>query len=495
MILKEGLSFLKVFEENSAELQKRQKAHQDLEMIHRELQNYVNSSAEKPQLQEQCSQDRELLSKSDMYATTLKLYPASEYEAWSKRLQERIAFYHSKLDVASQTRVYEDSKYVGVWMDHRMTGKFYRYTLDGILLSYGEYRDGVRHGKMTYYYPNGTKKETVTYFDNKRSGQRRVYYENGQLARQEQYEDDVLTGYWQRYYQNGQLMWEGVVKDAKRVYENMFHSNGVIRTQSLYDTNGRLRVSYEFDRKGELVYQGLIRDGKYDGESRLFYRKIFYANVKFNKGQLISHDEVVPPRFYQMSTLNEQYKKKGTLESERIHWKPIRVYESETSHVKRRSLMYKKESHLISEIQSMTSFDKVKEECEDVPELDEEGNVRYLTKAETMRKALYDSDIRELSWRKYTMFGDLKSYHKMTISETNEKEIMKETFYPFGRNEVLLSKPTMCRKRTVEILKNGEANGHCIEYYNNGTKKAEGEKVNGSWVKVTRYLNTGKEIM
>lgn len=92
MILKEGLSFLKVFEENSAELQKRQKAHQDLEMIHRELQNYVNSSAEKPQLQEQCSQDRELLSKSDMYATTLKLYPASEYEAWSKRLQEPYCF-------------------------------------------------------------------------------------------------------------------------------------------------------------------------------------------------------------------------------------------------------------------------------------------------------------------------------------------------------------------------------------------------------------------
>ena len=89
----------------------------------------------------------------------------------------------------------------------------------------------------------------------------------------------------------------------------------------------------------------------------------------------------------------------------------------------------------------------------------------------------------------------MKSYNRITISDTKEKEITKETFYPIGRNEVLLNNPELCRKRTVEVLKDGEANGHCVEYYNNGRKRAEGEKADGVWVTVKWYLNTGREIM
>ena len=493
--MKEGGDFVRVFVENSTELHQCQKARQDLEVSYRELQGFVNSCSSNPDLQQQCSSDRDLLAESERYVISVKMLPVSEYDVWIKRLNKRIAFYHSKLNVNTRTKVYSDSKYVGVWLDHRMTGMFHRYSLDDVLLSYGEYQNGLRHGKMTYYYPSGSVKETVTYSNNKRSGKRLQYFEDGQLAKQEEYIDGVLTGYWQRYHANGQLLCEGVVKNGKNVFKNSFYSNGVIRTQSLYDENGHLRISYEFDNKGELMYEGLIRNGRYDGKSQLFYRNLFYAKVVFDKGQLIIHNQIVPDRFYQRAALNEQYKENQKLDCTYIHWKPIRVSESEISHVKRQILKYGKTSHLVSEIHSMTAFDKMKEEYEDIPALNEEGYVYQLSKEEIMKKALYDSDIQEFTWKKYTLFGDLKSCSRITISDTKEKKITKETFYPIGRNEVLLDNPDMCRKRKVEVLKDGEANGDCTEYYNNGRKRAEGKKANGVWVTVRRYLNTGKEIM
>ena len=492
--MKEGADFVRVFVENSTELHKCQKAHHDLEVSYRELQGFVNSCSSNPDLQQQCANDRDLLAEAERYVISPKMLPASEYDVWITQLNKRIAFYHSKLNVNTRTKVYRNSKYVGIWLDHRMTGMFHRYSLDDVLVSYGEYLNGLRNGRITYYYPSGAIKEISAYCNNKRSGMRLQYFEDGQLAKKEEYVDDKLTGYWQRYYSNGQLLSEGVVKNGKNVFKNCFYANGVIRTQSLYDENGHLRVSYEFDSKGELIYEGLIRNGKYDGKSQLFYRNIFFAKVTFDNGKLITNNQIVPDHVYQRATLNKQYKETHKLDCTYINWKPIHVSKSEISHVKRQILKYGKTSHLVSEIHSVTAYDKMKEEYEDMHALND-GYVYQLSKEEIMKKALYDSDIQEFTWKKYTLFGDLKSYNRITISDTKEKEITKETFYPIGRNEVLLNNPELCRKRTVEVLKDGEANGHCVEYYNNGRKRAEGEKADGVWVTVKWYLNTGREIM
>ena len=228
-----------------------QKARQELEVLFRELQNFVNTCSSNPKLQEQCATDRDLLAESERYVISAKMLPVNEYNDWTKRLNKRIASYRSTLNVSTCVKVFGDYKYEGVWLGHRMNGVYHRYTLDDVLISCGEYKNGRRHGVMTYYYPSGAVKEIATYCDNKRSGKRQLFFEDGQLAKRVEYENDQITGYWQKYYPNGQLLSEGLVKDGKNVFQNTFYTNGVIRIQKLYDEYGHLRVSYEFDRKGE----------------------------------------------------------------------------------------------------------------------------------------------------------------------------------------------------------------------------------------------------
>ncbi len=67
----------------------------------------------------------------------------------------------------------------------------------------GLHLEAVKHGKCTWYYENGRKKEEINYDLGKKQGNARGWYMNGQLQYEESYKKDTLNGDVMSYYDNG----------------------------------------------------------------------------------------------------------------------------------------------------------------------------------------------------------------------------------------------------------------------------------------------------
>lgn len=491
-ILEEGSSFMEQFVKNCKELRSRQACRNTLEEHLSQLRMILDNSQDEPDLRDSILSDRLLLESNDDLVSSVVLQPTSVYNTAINHISDRLSFYRSAIHISPNRLRIHDVEYVGMWMNGRMTGKFDCFDLQGVHLYKAAFRDGVLHGKMEYFYPSKKLKSIQHYKEGKLDGSFVGYYENGQLAESCTFKEDQKEGYWQVYYENGQIAKEGLIKEGKNVFVNLYHHNGVIAYQHLYSDKGHLHSSYEFNRKGELVYWGKIRKGLYSGTSLLFYRNQFYALCKFNHGMIHSKKGPVDKDAFRWSVLDKQMKTEGALDCSVIKWKPLRCAVQDVTQYRETTLSYAGKSSVIATMNYMTRFDILyKEKGGKVP-VDEKDSSRYMTPEEVQKHMLYDSDIQEMVSRNYTLFGDLKSVIEFTASPV--RTVKCTQYYPFGRNEVLLNNAKECRKRAEGEMKDRKASGHWVEYYNNGKIRCEGEMKDGQWVTKKQFLNTGSPM-
>ena len=491
-ILNEGKHFMEDFIKNCDDLNKRQQRRDLLEQYCSELRSYIsNCHDEKPELESTVQEDTIFADSIDVLIRSKAIQTISVYDDKINEMNNRLAFYRQQLSVDPNRLRIGDVEYVGIWINNKMTGSFECYDLKGIHLYTANFREGILHGKMIHYYESKVIKSIQYYADGQLNGPFIGYYENGQIADKCTYKDNKKEGYWQVYYKNGQIAKEGEIKDGKNVFINIYHQNGVIAYQHLFSSKGTLQLSYQFNRDGDLVYQGKMVNGYYDGKGIVFYRNQYYAKCLFNEGIICKDGSFYSKDLLKWSTLDKQIEEKGTLDTSIINWKKIKRYEDELVQCHEVSLHYLKESHIISLMNYQTNFDILKNEGNgEVAQTDENGNIRYLSDKEMLKRSLYDSDIQVVTTRVYTLFGDLK---KIVDFKATPFRCEKYTYYyPCGRKEVELNNPSLCRKRSEGEKKNKKECGHWKEYYNNGKLRFEGEKENGEWIEKKCYLNSGK---
>ena len=83
------------------------------------------------------------------------------------------------------------------------------YYPDGQKRIEGEYREGKREGKWTYWYNNGNKWSEAVYKAGLRDGKSTVWHENGRKYYEGNYSAGERTGRWRFWDEEGTLLKQG----------------------------------------------------------------------------------------------------------------------------------------------------------------------------------------------------------------------------------------------------------------------------------------------
>lgn len=82
------------------------------------------------------------------------------------------------------------------------------YYPDGKIQTYGEFKNGQRHGIWRVWYQNGNLWSEGEFKNGQANGFRKVYYENGQLRYRGFFTNNKKSGTWEFYDENGNKLKE-----------------------------------------------------------------------------------------------------------------------------------------------------------------------------------------------------------------------------------------------------------------------------------------------
>ena len=104
---------------------------------------------------------------------------------------------------------YDDSslEYKSSYLNNKLDGSSYHYSLNGTLLSYAEYTNGSLHGISKNYYRTGEIQSSCLYFHSHKHGEEKFYYKNGQLQSLIKYDYGKEISTIIRWDENGELLY------------------------------------------------------------------------------------------------------------------------------------------------------------------------------------------------------------------------------------------------------------------------------------------------
>jgi antitoxin component YwqK of YwqJK toxin-antitoxin module len=125
--------------------------------------------------------------------------------------------------------------------DH--TGAFTTWWSDEQVREEGHYRQGLRHGQVRGYHPDGSPAFEGDFDDGVPRGEFKQYHKGGELAVREYAEDGVLQGDRHEYYESGQLKVHSFWVDGLREgLETRWYENGTKAAEGHFErgvTQGR----------------------------------------------------------------------------------------------------------------------------------------------------------------------------------------------------------------------------------------------------------------
>ena len=147
--------------------------------------------------------------------------------------------------------------------DEPFTGVFVSYDDEGRKEWEWSYRDGIRSGISTWWYPSGQLQQRTMFRADKEDGEEISWYDNGQIEVRQYYHAGVLHGmytYWhtngfmaerhpylngsatgqeEEWYENGKRKLLGELRGGEFVGEmTMWYTNGTLRLQRWMDSSG-----------------------------------------------------------------------------------------------------------------------------------------------------------------------------------------------------------------------------------------------------------------
>ncbi|MDP7666369.1 MAG: hypothetical protein QGF98_06620 [Candidatus Poseidoniia archaeon] len=103
--------------------------------------------------------------------------------------------------IDGSTLVWKNGKPYAPASDKPYSGVAVRYDGNGQKMREGTYKDGVKDGKVTYWWKNGQKKQETTWKDGKKDGLQTRWHDNGKKDYETTYKDgEGLWGkQWDKY--------------------------------------------------------------------------------------------------------------------------------------------------------------------------------------------------------------------------------------------------------------------------------------------------------
>jgi len=109
------------------------------------------------------------------------------------------------------------------------------YLSNGQYYSLGYIKNGLWHGKQTYWYENGQKWKEEIWKNGKLDGKWTYWHKNGQIESKLNFKDNKEDGKSTSWYEDGQIRWDLNYKDGKA--DGVFtwwHENGQKRSRITY---------------------------------------------------------------------------------------------------------------------------------------------------------------------------------------------------------------------------------------------------------------------
>ncbi len=127
----------------------------------------------------------------------------------------------------------------------------------------------VNHGKMTAFYPDGSKQDERFYYDGKQHGSYLEWHRNGKKAAEGAFKNDKEHGKWLNWHENGTLQGEWYYLNGKRhgVSKHWFN-NGKKSGEVTWVDGKRHGPCTQWDSQGNINLEVTFSQGRYDREAQ-----------------------------------------------------------------------------------------------------------------------------------------------------------------------------------------------------------------------------------
>lgn len=141
------------------------------------------------------------------------------------------------------------------------SGAWTEYSRCGKIKEKGNYDNGILDGKQYYYRLDGSLESEISYEDGNRDGYYARYFSDGTLAEQGYYCNDKLCGEWLKYYVDGSLEERNFFVDGEiHGYSDNYSPEGKRYLEYLY-YYGEFLGFNEFDTTGRMYNSQLLTKG------------------------------------------------------------------------------------------------------------------------------------------------------------------------------------------------------------------------------------------
>ncbi|TPN82815.1 toxin-antitoxin system YwqK family antitoxin [Aquimarina algicola] len=185
---------------------------------------------------------------------------------------------------------YDDGSYILInFVKGEYDGKFIAYHENGNLKATSFFKDGLKHGKETFYNDKEIKIQENNFKNGKTHGDQLDYTEQGKLisvqtykngkrhgkwlrhfistykglkgTRVEYYKDDNPVGHWIEKFENGQIYEEKIYTAPKDYTHKKYYENQTLAIESVY-VNNKIDSKKKYNITGELVIEEMYRNGQ-----------------------------------------------------------------------------------------------------------------------------------------------------------------------------------------------------------------------------------------
>jgi antitoxin component YwqK of YwqJK toxin-antitoxin module len=119
---------------------------------------------------------------------------------------------------------------------YKIDSTYYEYDTSGNITETINYKNGVRNGFSTVFYPSGNVRSRIKYTKGYKDSTATYYYDDNSVWYQMHYSDKKIR--WVKYYEGGELIKEQVFKRKKAEF---FHYCNGVKTQKCFVRKGRVK--------------------------------------------------------------------------------------------------------------------------------------------------------------------------------------------------------------------------------------------------------------
>jgi len=125
------------------------------------------------------------------------------------------------------------------------------------------FKDGMGHGRWTYWYENGQKAQEICYLNNQFDGLEQEWYENAQQKTQIAWSKGQLHGVYISWYENGQKEGEiNYCESKKHGCETLWYENGQMYSKGSWEKGVQVGYWIAWKENGQKKWQGYCEAGE-----------------------------------------------------------------------------------------------------------------------------------------------------------------------------------------------------------------------------------------